>query len=92
MEDSLRNEVIRLINLKRTTKHDVKSMINIIRDNFDPRFNVCVHCGAQIKFAQNQLMNWYNSLPQEEPIVLTQEEEVKEPGCSKCKKKTQNKK
>ena len=90
MEESLRNEVIRLINLKRTTKHDVKSMINIIRDNFDPRFNVCVHCGAQIKFAQTQLLNWYNNLQIEEPIQQPPEPVV-EPGCSKCKSKKQNK-
>ena len=90
MEDNLRNEVIRLINLKRTTKHDVKSMINIIRDNFDPRFNVCLHCGAQIKFAQQQLLNWYNSLQIEEPIQQPPEPQV-EVGCSKCKSKKQNK-
>ena len=91
LNEELRNEVVRLINLKTTTKHDVKSMVNIVRNNFDPRFNVCVHCVAQIKFAQNQLLNWYNSLPQEEPIPQPQEV-VKEVGCSKCKKKTSNKK
>ena len=91
MDDILKNEVIRLINLKTTSKQDVKSMITIVRNNFDPKFNVCTHCVAQIKFAQNQLLNWYNSLPQEEPIPQPQEV-VKEPGCSKCKKKITNKK
>lgn len=91
MEEGLKNEVFRLINLKSTTKQDINSMVNIIRNNFDPRFSVCAHCVAQIKFAQNQLLNWYNSLPQEKPIPQPQEV-IKEPGCSKCKKKTTNKK
>lgn len=90
MEESLKNEIIRLINLQMTTGDDVKSMINIIRSNFDPTFNVCSHCGAQIKFAQTQLLNWYNNLPSEEPIEQPPQPQV-EVGCSKCKKKNKNK-
>jgi len=89
MEENLKNEILRLINLKVTNKYDVKSMVNIIRDNIDKRFNVCVHCAAQIKFAQRQLENCYklqNQEPINNPPTITQE-----PGCQKCKKKRSSK-
>lgn len=85
MEEGLKNEVLRLINLTSTNKYDVNSMINIIRNNFDPTFSVCVHCVAQIKFAQTQLLNWYNSVNVEQPIIAP--EPPPSTGCQKCKKK-----
>lgn len=90
MEEGLKNEIIRLVNLRQVTGYDVKSMIKIIRENFDPTFNVCLHCVAQIKFGQQQLLNWYNNLQIEEPIQLPPEPIV-EVGCSNCKKKRKNK-
>jgi hypothetical protein len=91
MENNLREEILRLVNLRQVTGYDVKSMTNIIRDNFDPTFSVCSHCVAQIKFGRQQLLNWYNNLQIEEPIQQPPEPQV-EVGCSKCKKKQQNKK
>ena len=38
MEDELKNEIIRLVNLKKTTKYDVKSMETIVRNNIDSNF------------------------------------------------------
>ena len=95
MEQEKENEIIRLINLNRTTKHDVKSMINLCRELIDPRMSICSHCGAQIKFAQNQLTNWYNlykeQMSNKSKIEVVVEPE-KKPKCSSCKKKTYNKK
>jgi len=95
MNEELKNEIIRLINLKRTNNNDVQSMINIIREHIDSKISICNHCAAQIRFAQRRLMNWYNSqiINQEgepqEPLSLP-EPTSKKPGCSSCKKKTIN--
>jgi hypothetical protein len=104
LEQEKENEIVRLINLHRTTKYDVQSMIVLCKELIDPRMNICTHCGAQIKFAQNQLTNWYNlykeqmsNTPQLEGDLDIQTEKVvvqpePKPKCSSCKKKTYNKK
>jgi len=94
-------EILRLINLNRTTKYDVQSMLILCRELIDGRMSICSHCSAQIKFAQNQLSNWYNmyksTQTQLDDITYTQMVEVvvepkSKPKCSSCKKKTQSKK
>jgi len=87
MEEGLKNEVIRLINLKKTNKYDVQSMTNIIREHIDKRMSICSHCAAQIRFAQKQLLNWYNSQQPTEEIKLPEPPPVKV-GCQSCKQKT----
>lgn len=92
MEQTLKDEVIRLINLKRTTKYDVDSMINIIREHIDKKMSICSHCAAQIRFAQKQLLNWYNRQETTEEKITISEPPVKV-GCQSCKQKaTQPKK
>ena len=92
MEEGLKNEIIRLVNLKKTTKYDVKSMETIVRNNIDSNFSVCTYCVAQIKFAQRQLKNWYNSQTQPDEVIEVVVEPKKTAGCSACKNKKQNKK
>jgi hypothetical protein len=87
MEEGLKNEVIRLINLKKTTKNDVQSMTNIIREHIDKRMSICSHCVAQIRFAQRQLLNWYNAQETTEEIKLPEPPPIKV-GCQSCKQKT----
>lgn len=99
MNYELKEEVERLVGLKKTNKIDVKKMADIIRNYIDPKFSVCTHCVAQIKFAQNQLKKWLNNgvnftsneeTPNEE--VNTPPIKEKKPGCQKCQKKTRVKK
>ena len=87
MEQTLKDEVIRLINLKRTTKYDVDSMTKIIREHIDKKMSICSHCAAQIRFAQRQLLNWYNRQNTTEEIILPEPPPVKV-GCQSCKQKT----
>ena len=87
MEEGLKNEIIRLINLKKTNKYDVQSMINIIREHIDKKMSICAHCAAQIRFAQKQLLNWYNRQETtEEKITIS--EPPQKVGCQSCKQKT----
>ena len=81
MEDELKNEIIRLVNLKKTTKYDVKSMETIVRNNIDSNFS-----------AQRQLKNWYNSQTQPDEVIEVVVEPKKTAGCSACKKKAYKKK
>jgi hypothetical protein len=92
INEQLKSEIFRLINLKRTTGKDVQSMIDIIKANIDGNFNVCKTCIAQIKYAQRILLNFYNSQQVEEQQIVLETPPQKEPGCPKCKKKTINKK
>lgn len=92
MTEELKNEIIRLVNLKKTTKYDVQSMTIIIREHIDNKMSICPHCAAQIRFAQKQLLNWYNRQETTEEIKLPEPPPVKV-GCQSCKQKaTQPKK
>jgi uncharacterized membrane protein len=84
MEQELKDEVVRLINLRKTTGYDVKKMVEIIRNNVDARYTCCSHCAAQIKYAQRILTNWYNSQQTQEEQIQSPVVETKEPGCTKC--------
>ena len=68
-------------------------MIKFIREHFDPKFNVCTSCAAQIKFAQRQIQNWLNLMAIKEETNIPVVEEIEtssKPHCTKCKKKTKN--
>lgn len=84
MEQELKDEVVRLINLRKTTGYDVKKMVEIIKNNIDDRYTCCTHCAAQIKYAQRILSNWFNSLKIQEEQIQPPVVETKEPGCTKC--------
>jgi len=87
MEQVLKDEITRLLNLKMTIPSDVQSMTTIIRNNIDDTFTCCSNCVAQIKFAQRRLKEFYNSqVQQEEQINIYVQPQVKK-GCSSCKKK-----
>jgi len=90
MEEGLKIEIIRLVNLKKTNKYDIQSMTNIIRQYIDGKMSICAHCAAQIRFAQKQLLNWYNSqmvIEEKEELVLP-EPPPQKVGCQACKNKT----
>lgn len=87
MEQSLKDEITRLVNLKMTTPYDVQSMTTIIRNNVDNTFTCCSNCVAQIKFAQRRLKEFYNTQVQQEEQINTYVEPQVKKGCSSCKKK-----
>jgi len=70
MTEELKTEIERLINLKKTNKYDVQSMIKIIRENIDKKISVCPHCAAQIRFAQRRLTMWYSQETQTEEVII----------------------
>ena len=84
MEQELKDEVVRLISLRKTTGYDVNKMVEIIRGNIDAKYTCCTYCAAQIKYAQRILSNWYNSQQIQEEQIQPPVQEVKTPGCSKC--------
>lgn len=52
--------------------------------------SICTHCAAQIRFAQRQLLNWYNRqmvIEEKEELVLP-EPPPQKVGCQACKNKT----
>jgi hypothetical protein len=91
LEIEKENEIIRLINLNRTTKYDVQSLLVLCREYIDSRMSICSHCGAQIRFAQQQLTIWYNNYKNNTTEQVTTNQSVtpppKTPGCSSCKSK-----
>lgn len=91
LEKEKEQEIIRLINLNKTTKYDVQSMLVLCREFIDSRMSICSHCGAQIKFAQSQLSIWYNNYKnnttEQEPTNQSITPPPKTPGCSSCKSK-----
>ena len=93
MEKEIKDKALYFIGLNRVYKGEVQEMIKFIRENFDPKFNVCTSCAAQIKFAQRQIQNWLNlmAIKQETNIPVVEEIETSsKPPCTKCKKKTKN--
>jgi hypothetical protein len=104
LNEEKENEIIRLINLNVINKYDVDKMVDLCRELVDYKMSICSHCGAQIRFAQQQLTNWYNTYKEQisnEPHtdgvldIITDEVVVQpepKPKCSSCKKKRYNNK
>lgn len=93
MEQGIKQEIERLINLRKTTKFDVKSMENIFNSVIGEKMSICTFCAAQIKAAQVRLKNWYTSnIPEIEQVVI-QEPAIEKPvGCQSCKNKRSSRK
>ena len=64
MEQELKDEIERLLSLRKTTKTDVRSLVTILKEHVDKRIAICAHCKAQIKFGMKQLSNWYTNVNQ----------------------------
>lgn len=88
MEESIKIEIERLINLKKTMKSDVKSMENIFNQYVGEKMTICTFCAAQIKMAQKRLFNWYKTkINQEIEITEVVIENKPKQGCQSCKSK-----
>lgn len=84
-------EIVRLINLKKTSKEDVKKMVEICKELIDKKMSICSHCVAQIRYGQKRLSNWYNqyknNTTEQEPTNQSITPPPKSGGCSSCKGK-----
>jgi hypothetical protein len=78
-----KEEMLRIANLQKFTQEDAKTMESLIR-MFHPTYEVCTHCVAQIKWGQQQLINYVNMqqvvedvteqmLEEGKPLVETEE-------------------
>lgn len=104
---ALYNKLHELATKQRFQKHDAEELQAAIREIINPRYTVCLKCAQQLKHGQKIILNYLRDvqvieqLPQviEEPIL--QMEALPEPdvdiveaekvGCTKCRKKKENK-
>jgi len=98
---SIYNEMARFTGMNRFTAAEAKEMERLIRENFNPKYNVCVKCPQQIKHGQRLLQNFLNQVEvYDEPVLEEQPlfdfepvevsvdiEEAKKVGCTKCGRK-----
>lgn len=88
MDEGLKKEVERLINLNRAYTYDIKSMEDVYFKIYGSKINICHHCPAQIRAYQQQLRNWYiQSVPEVEQVIQAEPAIEKPVGCQSCKNK-----
>jgi hypothetical protein len=49
-----------IMSWKKVTKREVGEMQRFMRNYIDPKCTICPHCPAQVKFAHNRIINWWN--------------------------------
>lgn len=101
---TLYDRLYRLATLRRFTTEDAKELQAAIQQQINPKYSVCLRCGAQLKHGQKIILNYLNSVqvldelpsvieePSEiipfEPAVEVDVTEADKLGCAKCGKKT----
>ena len=95
-------QIQRLLNTYRWEATDLYELEAIVKEHIDPNYKVCGYCQAQLRHILVRLREWYmvqqveGNEPLEEPIVESKIEvdvvEADKGNCTKCKRKTKNKK
>jgi len=100
---ALYDKLYQLATLRRFTTNDAKELQAAIQTQINPKYSVCLRCGAQLKHGQKIILNYLKSVevldelpsvidePSEiipfEPEVEVDVTEAEKLGCTKCGKK-----
>jgi 4-alpha-glucanotransferase len=104
---ALHNKLHNLATKQRFNTQDAEELQAVIRENINPRYSVCLRCAQQLKHGQKVILNWLSAqeiienIPMvveetifempELPELVVDEVEAEKVGCTKCKRKRQNK-
>jgi hypothetical protein len=104
---ALHNKLHTLATKQRFNTQDAEELQAVIRENINPRYSVCLRCAQQLKHGQKVILNWLSAqeiienIPMvveetifempELPELVVDEVEAEKVGCTKCRKKRENK-
>ena len=104
---ALHNKLHNLATKQRFNTQDAEELQAVIRENINPRYSVCLRCAQQLKHGQKVILNWLSAqeiienIPMvieetifempELPELVVDEVEAEKVGCTKCRKKKENK-
>jgi hypothetical protein len=104
---ALYNKLHTLATKQRFQKEDAEELQAAVRMYINPSYSVCLRCAQQLKHGQRIIINYLNSvqvienLPQVVEETIFEMAELPEPdvdiieadkvGCTKCRKKKENK-
>jgi len=104
---ALHNKLHNLATKQRFNTQDAEELQAVIRENINPRYSVCLRCAQQLKHGQKVILNWLSAqeiienIPMvveetifempELPELVVDEVEAEKVGCTKCRKKRENK-